>query len=83
MKLSYFVYVLGTRRAPGWHTYVGWTTDIDSRLERHNKGEGAKSTRGRQWTILYAERHPTRHDAMSREWHLKRDKAFRKSLWAH
>ena len=78
-KAAFFIYVLGSQT--GRQTYVGWTTDIDKRLNRHNKGEGAKSTRGRQWTILYAERHPSRHDAMSREWHLKRDRAFRKSLW--
>jgi len=49
-------------------------------LKQHNAGTGAKSTRGRQWDILYAERHKTRSAAMSREWHLKRDKAFRKML---
>ena len=81
MKTAYFVYVLGSGSGRIRLTYVGWTTDIDRRLGRHNKGEGAKSTRGRRWTILYAERHPSRHEAMSREWHLKRDRAFRKSLW--
>jgi putative endonuclease len=81
VKISFFIYVLGSRSGNIQQTYVGWTTDIDRRLELHNKGAGAKSTRGRQWTILYAERHPSRHSAMSREWHLKRDRAFRKSLW--
>ena len=81
MQTAYFIYVLGCETARGWQTYVGWTTDLDTRLKRHNTGMGAKSTRGRQWAILYAERHPTRHDAMSREWHVKRDRAFRKSLW--
>ena len=61
-------------------TYVGWTIDLDGRLEKHNTGTGAKSTRGGRWRLLYAERHRTRSEAMSREWHLKRDRAFRKSL---
>jgi putative endonuclease len=75
-----YVYVLGTldRRNP--RTYVGWTTDLDERLARHNAGSGAKSTRGRAWILLYAERYKTRTAAMSREWHLKRDRPFRKAL---
>ncbi len=82
MKLAFYIYVLGSEGAKGRQTYVGWTTDVDKRLKRHNTGAGAKSTRGRQWVILYAERHPTRYAAMSREWHVKRDRAFRKSLWS-
>jgi len=54
--------------------------DVDSRLAKHNAGTGARSTRGRSWTLLYVERHATRGEAMSREWHLKRDRRFRKSL---
>ena len=77
--MANFVYVLGSA---GPRTYVGWTVDIERRLRRHNSGKGARSTRGRRWVLLYAERHPTREQAMSREWHLKRDRAFRKSLAA-
>lgn len=80
MKKAFYVYVLGCEAGRSWRTYTGWTTDLDKRLRLHNSGKGAKSTRGRVWVFLYAERHPTRHDAMSREWHLKRERAFRKSL---
>lgn len=79
-RLRFFVYVLGSGRSDQRRTYVGWTTDLDRRLERHNAGTGAKSTRGRVWSLLYAERLPTRREAMSREWHLKRDRAFRGML---
>lgn len=78
--MSCFVYILGSARDGDRRTYVGWTTDLDRRLEQHNSGTGAKSTRGRSWALLYAERYQTRHDAMSREWHLKRDRAFRQML---
>jgi putative endonuclease len=30
--------------------------------------------------LLYAERYRTRGEAMSREWHLKRDRRFRKAV---
>ncbi len=75
-----FVYILGSEGKGGPRTYVGWTNDLDKRLAAHNTGAGAKSTRGRQWRLLYAERFATRGEAMSREWHLKRDRAFRKVL---
>ena len=64
-----FVYVLGTvgQTVPGdIRTYVGWSNDIAARLSKHNAGDGAKSTRGRQWQLLYAELFFTRGDAMSR-----------------
>ena len=80
--MSCFVYVLGCRQNGRVLTYVGWTDDLERRLARHNAGTGARTTRGRQWTLLYAERHPNRSEAMSREWRLKRDRALRKDLAA-
>ncbi len=73
-----FVYVLAEIDGP--RTYVGWTIDLDARLAKHNAGAGARTTRGRQWTLIYAERLPTREDAMRREWRLKRDRPFRAAL---
>ncbi len=77
-----FVYVLGSSGKGGFKTYVGWTNDLDRRLARHNSGKGARSTRGRFWALLYVEAHATRGEAMSREWHLKRDRALRRRLSA-
>lgn len=78
--MSSYVYIIGAIDAGGARTYVGWTTDLDARLNTHNSGKGAKSTRGRVWTLLYAERYLTRSDAMSREWYLKRDRPFRNEI---
>ncbi len=75
-----FVYVLGCAGAGGYVTYVGWTLDLERRLAMHNAGSGAKTTRGRAWRLLYAERLPDRRAAMRREWHLKRDRALRRRL---
>jgi len=76
-----FVYILGSTGKGGHRTYVGWTNDLDRRLARHNAGRGARSTRGRIWSLLYAERYASRQEAMSREWYLKRDRSFRKRLF--
>lgn len=75
-----YVYILGSLGKGGYRTYVGWTYDVDRRLLQHNSGIGARSTRGRAWTLLYIELHTTRRDAMSREWHLKRDRRFRRQF---
>lgn len=72
--------MLGTRTARGVRTYVGWTLDPARRLGQHNDGTGAKSTRGMNWLLIYVEKHPTRRAAMSREWHLKRDRRLRGDL---
>ena len=62
-------------------TYVGWTLDLERRLAEHNgKSVGARSTRGRHWALVYAEKHRTRKGAMRREFVLKNDRKFRASL---
>jgi putative endonuclease len=81
--MASFVYVLGSEDKAGYRTYVGWTTDLEARLEKHNAGTGARSTRGRAWRLLYAERYINRGEAMSREWYIKRDRNFRKNLRAN
>ena len=80
-----FVYVLATQTPPGRIlTYVGWTLDLERRLAEHNDtrvgGKGAKTTRGRVWTLVYAEKHRTRKGAMKREFALKNDRKFRARL---
>jgi putative endonuclease len=72
--------VLGAVRAGDRRTYVGWCADLDQRLAQHNSGKGARSTRGRAWVLLYAERYASRREAMSREVFLKRDRPFRAAL---
>jgi putative endonuclease len=78
--LDHFVYVLGCAGKTRHLTYVGWTNDVAARLKKHNAGTGARTTRGRVWVLLYSEKCTSRSDAMSREWHIKRDRKFRKAL---
>lgn len=75
-----YVYILGSERNDSWTTYIGFTTDLERRLATHNSGKGAKRTRGRKWILLYVERYKTRGEALSREWALKRNRKFRKSV---
>ena len=78
--MACYVYVIGSDGKGGPRTYVGWTTDLEARLSAHNAAKGARSTKGRAWILLYAERFSTRAEAMSREWHLKRARALRRTL---
>lgn len=77
---SCFVYMLASTQDGAARSYVGWTLDVERRLAQHNAGRGAKSTRGRRWIVIHVEICRTRRQAMSREWHLKRDRALRKTL---
>ncbi len=53
--------------------YGGYTVDLQKRLAAHNSGKGAKYTRSRlPVELVYWEEWPTKGQAMSREWHLKR-----------
>ena len=53
--------------------YVGWTNDLEKRIRTHQAGQGGKYTRSRlPVRLAYFEELPDKHEAMSREWHLKR-----------
>jgi putative endonuclease len=80
--MASFVYILSAQNPDGRTiTYVGWTLDLERRLAEHNDGRrAAKTTRGRLWTLVYAEKHRTRKGAMRREWVLKNDRKFRALL---
>ena len=53
--------------------YTGYTTDLEKRIAAHNSGKGAKYTRSRlPVTLIYHETYPSKEEAMSREWHIKR-----------
>lgn len=65
-----YVYML---RCADGTLYCGWTTDPEARLKEHNSGKGAKYTRSRlPVELVYTEEYSDRHEALSREWHLKR-----------
>ena len=51
--------------------YIGQTKNLESRIERHNRGY-VKSTRSkRPWRIVYTEEFRNRSESMARERYLK------------
>ena len=65
-----YVYIL---RCADDTLYCGWTTELQARLAAHNSGRRAKYTRSRRPVeLIYVEQYEDRHDALNREWHIKR-----------
>ena len=75
--MGYFVYVISSDRNSKSTTYVGYTNNLKKRLNLHNKGKGAKFTRGRRWKIIYTEKYATKSEAISREYYIKKNRKFR------
>ena len=61
-------------------TYVGYTNNLNLRLNKHNSNKGAKSTKGYKWILIYSKKFKTKNEAMSFEYSLKNNKILRKEL---
>ena len=78
--MIFYVYMLKSVNNKITKTYVGYTNNLNSRLEKHNTGKGAKSTRGYKWKIIYKKRFYDKRLAMSFEYKLKKNQKKRKYL---
>jgi len=61
-------------------TYVGYTNDLKSRLDKHNSNKGAKSTKNRKWKIIYKKKFTNKNIAISLENKLKNDNKLRNKI---
>ena len=75
----FYIYILKSVKGKAV-TYVGYTKNLKNRLKLHNKGKGAKFTRGRKWKLIYKEKIKTKKMAMSREHFIKKNRNFRNSI---
>ena len=77
--MSYYVYMLKSiAKKPV--TYVGYTNDLKNRITLHNKGKGAKFTRGRKWKLIYKEKYTSKNKAISREYYIKKNRKLRNEI---
>ena len=79
--MIFYVYMLKSLNNKITKTYVGYTNNLNLRLEKHNAGKGAKSTRGYKWKIIYKKRFYDKRLAMSFEYKLKKDQKKRRYLF--
>ena len=61
-------------------TYVGYTKNLKKRIAKHNKGKGAKFTRGRRWKLIYKEKFSSKKEAISREYYIKKNRLLRNKI---
>ena len=77
--MSFYVYMLKSiEKKPV--SYVGYTNDLRNRITLHNKGKGAKFTRGRKWKLVYKEKFLSKNKAISREYYIKKNRKLRNQI---
>ena len=77
--MIYYVYMLLSKSVKPI-TYVGYTNNLKKRLMLHNLGKGAKFTRGRKWKLIYKEKFLSKNKAISREYYIKNNRAYRNKI---
>lgn len=66
----FYVYIL---KCNDKTLYTGYTVNIENRIDVHNKGKGAKYTRGRlPVQLVYQEAYKSKSDALKREIQIKK-----------
>ena len=78
--MVYYVYFIKTLDGYPVKTYVGYTNNLNKRLEKHNSNLGAKSTRGYKWEFVYKKKFYSKSKALSFEYKLKKDRNERLRL---
>ena len=70
----YFVYLIINQKN---FSYVGYTSDINKRNLLHNKGKGAKYTKGSKWKLIYCKKYKSKSKALQEEYKLKKNRKLR------
>ena len=78
--MFYYVYMLKSITPGTKKTYVGYSNNVNLRLNKHNSNKGAKSTKGYKWILIYKKRFKSKVDAMKFEYKLKSNKVQRKMI---
>jgi len=69
----WYVYIIYSNKIERY--YVGYTDDLEWRLERHNQGWGRYTKRWIPWEQVYNEKYKTKSEAITREQEIKRKKS--------
>ena len=78
--MYHYVYMIKSIKYGKVKTYVGYTIDLKKRLNAHNLGKGAKSTRGRFWKIIFKKRYLNKSSALKMEYYIKNNPLIRKKI---
>ena len=75
--MSYYVYMLLTKKSGRFFSYVGYTNNLDKRIKLHNDSKGAKFTRGNKWKIIFKKKFISKIKALKYEYFLKKNRKLR------
>lgn len=73
--MFYYIYVLQSKIDNS--LYVGYTTDLKQRLEKHNRGLNFSTKNKVPWSVIHYEAYKNRLDATRRERYLKTSQGSR------
>ena len=68
----YFVYVLLSEKDKNF--YIGFSEDVEQRLDEHNAGKNISTRNRRPFKLVYCEGHTSKSDALRREKYFKSSK---------
>ena len=71
--MKHFVYLLISESKNKLISYVGYTSNLKNRINLHNRGKGAKFTRGRRWILAYKKCYKSKSEALKNEFLLKKN----------
>ena len=75
--MSYYVYMLLTKRSGRFFSYVGYTNNLDKRIKLHNGSKGAKFTKGSKWKVIFKKKFISKVKALKYEYFFKNNKKLR------
>jgi len=71
----FFVYIIYSQKLDRY--YVGYTSDLDSRIAEHNTGISSYTSKAADWIMKYHEKFTSREEAMAIERIIKSKKSRR------
>ena len=70
--MKYYVYIIESLVDSSF--YIGYTSDLERRINEHNEGKSKFTSKKRPWKIVYTEEFCYKSDAIKREKFLKKQK---------
>jgi putative endonuclease len=68
--MMFYVYILRSIKSPK-HIYIGYTTDLETRLYHHNNGDSPHTSKYRPWHLEWHCAFPDKGRALNLEVYLK------------
>jgi len=70
--VKFFTYIIQSKLDNSF--YIGYTSDLNKRMEFHNMGLSKYTSKKIPWVLVYSEGFETKQNAISREIFLKKQK---------